>query len=80
MAIYLDFPTVAPSSPSRMEQAERAVWEAKRAIGTLTRLASDAEDTEEALTLYHLIRDEVESSSTAAAIVALTRADERCGK
>jgi hypothetical protein len=80
MAIYLDFPTGVATFPSRAEQAERAVWEAKRAIGTLTRLAADAADVSEAMTLYHLIRDEVEQSSTAAAIVALTRADERCGK
>jgi hypothetical protein len=80
MAIYLDFPTGVASAPTRMEQAERAVWEAKRAIGTLTRLAAEAVDVDEAQALYHLIRDEVEQSSTAAAIVALTRADERCGK
>lgn len=80
MAIFLDWSIGGPEAATavtviRQEQAERAVWDAKRAIGTLTRLAADAETNDEALRLYHLIRDEVESSSTAAVLTALVRAD-----
>lgn len=84
MAIFLDWPDDAAAATMatvlRQDQAERAIWDAKRAIGTLTRIAAEAETNQEAMRLYHLIRDEVEQSSTAAVLTALVRADQTCGK
>lgn len=54
--------------------AERAVWDAKRAIGDLTRLANDAQTVDQALRYYRLAH-EVEEAAHGCVGVALTRTD-----
>lgn len=60
-------------------QAQQAVADAKRAIGALTRLASDASNISDALFL-HLCATQVETAALGAVGVAIDRADALCAK